>query len=156
MKLFTSEKLIGESKLAGVPVFRVQGSSTYETHERTIWAEGGCVDLAATYMWKDSQGNDLDRVTTTLKYLKIGEPIASFFTVPADYAEESETEGLAKLYALVPKDKVPQSFYDRKMQGTEYKRYLKYGPYPGGTAEKMVKARGWKQPVLNPEVLAFK
>ncbi len=151
-----SEKVVGQATLGGVRVFRVQGSNKFETHERSVWVEGGCAVLAATYMWKDAQGKDLERVTTSLKSLKIGEPSAALFVIPADYAEESQTEGLAKLYALYPKSKAPQCFYDSKLKGSEYKHYLKYGPYPGGAAEKIVKDRKWNAPVLNPEVLAFR
>ncbi len=153
---FESEKVVGEAMMGGVRVFRVQGGNKWETHERFVWVEGGCIDLGATFMWKDMQGKDLTRVTTTLKSLKIGEPPASLFVVPAEYTEESETEGLTKLYALIPKDKVPQGFYENKLKGDEYKRYMKYGPYPGGAAEKLVKERKWQQPVLNPEVLSFR
>lgn len=148
------EKMIGETTIAGIKMYKFSGSNKFETHERTVWLEGGCIDVAGTYLWYDAQGKDLTRVSTTSVSLKIGEPVASLFEVPDDYTEETETEGLTKLYVL--KGKAPQGFYDNKLKGVEYKRYLKYGTYPGGAAEAIVRQHGWKATVPNPEVLMFK
>ncbi len=141
----TDEKLVGDLILAGVRVSKISSDSSRAVSTRTIWVEGGCVELESVHQWREITGKLGGITTVKLDVLKLEEPPADLFTVTSDYIEESQTEASLRDigYDL---SKATSDFHETLASQGEMKMYRNLGPGPGGRAEAIARQHNLKAP----------
>ncbi len=151
------ETLAGEVTLFGVKMWKVAtspGADERGDMERAVWLEGGCLTVESAMTWRNLLGQPMEKVSMRLDYLNLTDnPPAHLFDVPFDYEEMSDTEAQVKAYSTLGPDKVPKCWKDKLASGSEFKMYRKFGPGPGGLAEKFVKDHGFKAPSPNSDAM---
>ena len=151
----SDEKFVEEVKLAGIRMYRVTGEDPQKISSRTIWLEGGCVEVESVHQWREVSVKLGGVTTVKLDYLSLNEPPASLFEIASDFHEESQTEASMREY----KDdmsKAPKCLLDSFNRKDELKRYRRLGPGPGGKAEAFVKQHGRKGPDPNIESMKIR
>ncbi len=137
--LSPGEKMAEEVTLAGIRMYRVTGEDPGRISSRTIWLEGGCIEVESVHQRLELSGKLGGVTTTKLDYLHLSEPPPELFVVPSAYNEQSEAEVAAKQYAADPRKMPPQLVQRLKL-------YRRLGPGPGGQAEGFVKSHGFTTP----------